>query len=130
MVAPKPKAVIIGNNVWIGPEAIIISGVTFGDGAVVGVWALIAKVVPPYTIVGGNLANIIKQRFDDDTISRLLALKWWDWDDERVSNFLPLLLDTNIGNFLDSAERNSLTATPRCDVLPLLRVSVCDAHLP
>ncbi|TQQ85238.1 CatB-related O-acetyltransferase [Peptacetobacter hominis] len=77
--------IVIGNDVWIGYEAIILSGVTIGDGAIIGARAVVTKDVPPYTIVGGVPAKAIKKRFSEDTISRLLEIKWWDWPEDRVS---------------------------------------------
>lgn len=76
--------IIVGNDVWIGYEAVILSGVTIGDGAIVGSRAVVTKDIPPYTIVGGVPAKPIRKRFDDVTIARLLELKWWDWSEERI----------------------------------------------
>lgn len=75
---------VIGNDVWIGYEAIIMSGVKIGDGAIVGTRAVVTGDVPPYTIVGGVPARPIRKRFDDETIRRLEALRWWDWDEEKL----------------------------------------------
>lgn len=75
----------IGNDVWIGFEAVILAGVTIGDGAIIGTRALVTKDVPPYTIVGGVPARPIKKRFDEDTISDLLRIRWWDWPDEKIA---------------------------------------------
>ena len=77
--------IVIGNDVWIGYEAVIFSGVTIGDGAVIGTRAVVTKDVPPYTIVGGVPAKAIRRRFPDETISRLLDLKWWNWPEERIA---------------------------------------------
>ena len=74
--------IIIGNDVWIGYEAVILSGITIGDGAIIGTRAVVTKDIPPYTIVGGVPAKPIRKRFDDVTIARLLELKWWDWSAE------------------------------------------------
>jgi acetyltransferase-like isoleucine patch superfamily enzyme len=74
----------IGNDVWIGIGAIVLSGVMVGDGAVIGAGALIGKSVPPYAIVAGNPAQILRYRFDVETQRRLLALGWWNWDDEQL----------------------------------------------
>ena len=78
--------IIIGNDVWIGYEAVILSGVTIGDGAIIGTRAVVTKDVPPYAIVGGVPAKTIRKRFSDDTISALLKIKWWDWPEERIRN--------------------------------------------
>lgn len=77
--------IIIGNDVWIGFEAIILAGVTIGDGAVIGARAVVTKDVPPYTIVGGVPAKPIRKRFPDETISALLEIKWWDWPRKRIA---------------------------------------------
>lgn len=77
--------IIIGNDVWIGFEAVILAGVTIGDGAIIGTRAVVTKDVPPYTVVGGIPAKPIKKRFDEDTISKLLRIKWWDWPNEKIA---------------------------------------------
>ena len=77
--------ITIGNDVWIGYEAIILSGVTIGDGAIIGTRAVVTQDVPPYTIVGGVPAKPIRRRFDDATIDALLALRWWDWPREKLA---------------------------------------------
>jgi chloramphenicol O-acetyltransferase type B len=91
----------IGNDVWIGAEAIILSGVTIGDGAVIGARAVVAKDIPPYAIAVGNPARIIRQRFDEKTIEKLLEIKWWNWDDAQIEKFLPILLSQDFGAFLE-----------------------------
>ncbi len=83
--------VVIGNDVWIGSDAKIMSGVMIGDGAVVAANALINKDVEPYTIVGGVPAHVIKKRFPEEIIKRLLEIKWWDWDKELIYEAVPLL---------------------------------------
>lgn len=80
--------IVIGNDVWIGYEAVIMAGVTIGDGAIIGTRAVVTKDVPPYTIVGGVPAKPLRQRFDDETVKRLLALKWWDWPVEKIRRHL------------------------------------------
>lgn len=77
--------IVIGNDVWIGYEAVILAGVTIGDGAIIGTRAVVTRDVPPYTIVGGIPAKPIRKRFDDKTISHLLQLKWWDWPKEKIA---------------------------------------------
>lgn len=83
--------IVIGNDVWIGYEAVILAGVTIGDGAVIGARAVVTKDVPPYTVVGGVPAKEIKKRFSQQTIDGLLRLKWWDWDEDRIArNISPI----------------------------------------
>jgi virginiamycin A acetyltransferase len=77
--------IVIGNDVWIGFEAVVLAGVTIGDGAIIGSRALVTKNIPPYTIAGGVPARPIKKRFPDDVITSLLALGWWDWPVEKIS---------------------------------------------
>lgn len=77
--------IVVGNDVWIGYEAVLLSGVTIGDGAIIGTRAVVTQDVPPYTIVGGVPAKPIRRRFDDATIDALLALRWWDWPREKLA---------------------------------------------
>ena len=79
----------LNHDVWIGYEAILLAGVTIGDGAVIGTRALVTKDVPPYTIVGGTPARVLRKRFSEDTISALLRLKWWDWPIEHIQRYIP-----------------------------------------
>lgn len=83
--------IVIGSDVWIGYEAVILSGVTIGDGAIIGTRAVVTKDVPPYTIVGGVPARPIRKRFDEKTIEKLEALRWWDWDEEKLRRSLPAI---------------------------------------
>lgn len=83
--------IIIGNDVWIGYEAVVLAGVTIGDGAIIGTHAVVTKDVPPYTIVGGVPAKPIRKRFDDETIAQLLRLKWWDWSEEKISQNIQVI---------------------------------------
>lgn len=77
----------IGNDVWIGARAIILSGVTVGDGAIIGAGAVVAKDVPPYGIVVGNPAKLLKHRFAPEIVEALLAIRWWDWPEEKIRAF-------------------------------------------
>jgi serine acetyltransferase len=77
--------VIIGNDVWVGAGAIILSGVTIGDGAIVGDGSVVARDVPPYSTLAGIPAKIIKSRFSDDQIKKLLQIAWWNWSKEKIS---------------------------------------------
>lgn len=97
--------VIIGNDVWIGYETMILSGVTIGNGAVIGARSLVTKDVPPYSIYAGHPARLVRMRFDEEAIHRLLDLQWWSLPDERIERLVPLLLNADINVFLDAAER-------------------------
>jgi acetyltransferase-like isoleucine patch superfamily enzyme len=95
---------VIGHDVWIGLGATILSGVLIGDGAVVGAGAVVSKSVPPYAVVVGNPAEIVRYRFRPQIRRRLLALGWWDWDDEEI-RALRAWFVTDIESFLHEAER-------------------------
>ena len=88
--------IVIGNDVWIGYEAVIMAGVHIGDGAIIGTRAVVTKDVPPYTIVGGIPAKKIRSRFDDTTIELLQQLKWWDWDPAKISENLDAIRKADI----------------------------------
>lgn len=88
--------IVIGNDVWIGYDAVILSGVTIGDGAIIGARAVVTKDVPPYTIVGGIPARHIRKRFDEETVTRLMELKWWEWSDEKIKENLPAIQSGSI----------------------------------
>ncbi len=95
---------VIGNDVYIGVGAVVLSGVTVGDGAVIGAGAVVTKSVDPYAIVAGNPARPVRYRFDEPTRQRLLALQWWDWDDEKIRRMLPWFMG-DVDEFLNEAER-------------------------
>lgn len=86
---------IIGNDVWIGNGVLIKPGVIIGDGAVLGMGSVVTKDVEPYTIVGGNPAKVIRKRFDEETIQKLLAIKWWEWEDDKILSYSKYFNDTN-----------------------------------
>lgn len=88
--------IVIGNDVWIGYEAVILAGVTIGDGAVIGTRAVVTKDVPPYTIVGGVPAKPIRKRFSQEAIDALLKMKWWDWPKERIAQHITDIQSGNI----------------------------------
>jgi acetyltransferase-like isoleucine patch superfamily enzyme len=105
---PRTKGdVTIGADVWIGAEALITSGVTIGDGAVIGARALVSRDVAPYSVVAGNPAVVVKMRFDEQIVKRLLAITWWDWTDAEIERAMPDLLNSDIGHFLELAERGA-----------------------
>ncbi|MEA4911697.1 MAG: CatB-related O-acetyltransferase [Oscillospiraceae bacterium] len=81
--------IIVGNDVWIGYEAVILSGVTIGNGAVVGARAVVTKDVAPYTVVGGMPARPIRRRFSDEAVAQLESLQWWSWPRERIARNIP-----------------------------------------
>ncbi len=87
---------VIGNDVWIGRESVIMPGVHIGDGCVVAAYSVVTKDLPPYSVAGGNPAVQIKKRFDDDLIDLLLRLKWWDLDPDSLADLLPLLCDPDL----------------------------------
>ena len=76
---------------WIGYEAVVLAGVTIGDGAIIGARAVVTRDVLPYTIVGGVPAKPIRKRFDERSIDKLLALRWWDWPQEKILQHLPAI---------------------------------------
>ena len=84
--------IVIGNDVWIGFEAVILAGVKIGDGAIIGARAVVTKDVPPYSIVGGIPAKVIRKRYSPDIIEQLLSLKWWDWTKEKIKRNLPFIM--------------------------------------
>ena len=83
--------IVVGNDVWIGYEAVILAGVTIGDGAIIGTRAVVTKDVPPYTIVGGVPAKPIRRRFPEETAEKLLELQWWNWSRERIAEHIAAL---------------------------------------
>lgn len=88
--------IVIGNDVWIGFEAVILAGVTIGDGAIIGTRAVVTKDVAPYTIVGGVPAKPIRKRFDDKTIEKLLNMKWWNWSAKKIAQNIQAIKSGNI----------------------------------
>jgi virginiamycin A acetyltransferase len=87
---------IIGNDVWFGYEAMVMPGVKIGNGAVIGTRAVVTKDVPPYAIVAGNPARVVRMRFDDTTIAKLQAAQWWNWNPDRIARDLPGLLGSTV----------------------------------
>jgi acetyltransferase-like isoleucine patch superfamily enzyme len=95
--------VTIGNDVWIGNNVTIMSGITIGDGAVIACNSHVVKNVEPYSIVGGNPAKFIKYRFNEEQIKQLLEIQWWNWDDEKINRFSPLLCN-DIDSFISASK--------------------------
>jgi len=98
---PKKGNINIGNDVWIGFNATIMAGVTIGDGAIIATNSTVIKDVEPYSIVGGNPAKEIKKRFPEETISKLLKLKWWNWDIEKITRNIQNLTDSEIEKIIE-----------------------------
>lgn len=96
---------IIGNDVWIGHGAMIVSGVTVGDGACIGAGAVVTRDVPPYAVVAGNPARVVRRRFDEESIARLQEIQWWHWPIEKIRSFESLLCAPDIGAFIAAASR-------------------------
>jgi len=88
--------VVIGNDVWIGNDVTIMSGVKIGDGVVIAANSHVVNDAEPYSLVGGNPAKHIKYRFTKEQIEKLLEIKWWNWNDEKINKFIPLLCNNNI----------------------------------
>jgi virginiamycin A acetyltransferase len=91
---PNKGDITIGNDVWLGYNSTIMAGVKIGDGAIIGTNSTVVKDVEPYTIVGGNPAQVIKKRFSEKKIKELLELKWWNWDIEKITENLQVLTST------------------------------------
>jgi chloramphenicol O-acetyltransferase type B len=97
--------IVIGSDVWICAGATILSGVSIGDGAIIGSDSLVTKDIKPYAIVGGNPASLIKYRYSPAIISKLLFIKWWAWTDEKIKRYVPLLTSDKIDDFIRAAEK-------------------------
>jgi acetyltransferase-like isoleucine patch superfamily enzyme len=97
--------VVIGNDVWIAYGATILSGITIGDGAAVGACSLVVQDVPPYAIVAGNPARLIRYRFDEETVEKLLKIKWWNWPEDEVKKNIRLICSNAIDEFITKFDR-------------------------
>jgi virginiamycin A acetyltransferase len=93
---PNKGDTIVGNDVWIGYEAVMMPGVKVGDGAIIASKSVVVSEVPPYTVVGSNPAKPIRQRFDDGAIATLLEVAWWNWDIEKITRNLEKIVVTDI----------------------------------
>ena len=102
---PTRGDTVVGNDVWIGRDALVMPGVTIGDGAIVATRAVVTRDVPPYAIVGGNPATVLRVRFDEPTVARLLAIAWWDWAPEVITEAIPLISRADV-DALESFARN------------------------
>jgi acetyltransferase-like isoleucine patch superfamily enzyme len=112
--------VTIGNDVWVGLGALILSGVTVGDGAVIAANAVVTKDVRPYAVVGGNPAREIRRRFRDDQVDGLLEAGWWDWPEAELLSIVPILCSENVDALLEYAARRADSRSAR-ESAPLAR---------
>lgn len=97
--------VVIGSDVWIGTEAMILSGITIGDGAIVAARSVVTRDVPPYAVVAGAPAKVMRYRFAPEVIERMLQIKWWEWDDARIKSMVPLLSSNRVEDFLKELQK-------------------------
>lgn len=93
---PHKGDTVVGNDVWLGRESVIMPGVKIGDGAIIAAYSVVAKDVPAYTVYGGNPARFLKRRFDDELTDLLLWLRWWDLEPEALVDLLPMLCDPDL----------------------------------
>lgn len=96
MAHPSKGDIIVGNDVWIGYDVTIMPGVKIGDGAIIGAKSVLTKDIPPYAVAAGNPARIIKQRFSDTEVAQLLEIKWWDWEIEKITRNIPLIMQGDV----------------------------------
>ena len=104
-----PNPIIIENDVWIAANVTVKEGVTIHNGAVVAMESLVTKDVPPYAVVGGCPARIIKYRFSPTQITELLKIAWWNWKDDEIKEILPLLISEDINEFIRTAQKHLST---------------------
>lgn len=93
---PRKGDIVVGNDVWLGRESVVMPGVHIGDGAIVAAYSVVTRDIPPYCIAGGNPARLIRQRFSDELTALLLQLRWWDFDPETLAEVLPLLCEPDL----------------------------------
>lgn len=102
--ATRPEKIVVGNDVWLGTDVILLGGDNIGDGAVIGAFSVVSGKIPPYTVAVGNPAKPVKERFTDEQIQSLLQIKWWDWPDEKIIEYAALLSSDKINEFLKRAQ--------------------------
>jgi virginiamycin A acetyltransferase len=99
-----PGPLTIGNDVWLGFRSILLPGVKIGDGAIIAAGAIVTKYVPPYAVVAGCPARVIRYRFNERVIQAMLEIAWWNWSDEDVAKHLGLIMSRDIENFIRSVQ--------------------------
>ena len=97
---------ILGNDVWVGQNVTFLPGVKIGDGVIIGANSVVASDIPPYSIAVGNPCKVIKKRFDDETIEKLLKLKWWDYPIEIIEKNIDKLFESNIDSLIESLKED------------------------
>jgi virginiamycin A acetyltransferase len=100
---PMKGDILVGHDVWFGYDSLVLPGIKIGDGAVIAARAVVAKDVPPYTLVAGNPAKVVKQRFDDPTIDRLIKIAWWNWDIQKITRHVQTICQLDVDR-LEHAE--------------------------
>lgn len=93
---PPKRDTVLGNDVWLGMEALVMPGVRIGHGAIVGARSVVTRDVPDYAVVAGNPARVVKRRYSEDEAARLVALAWWDWPAERIARAVPVLVKGDV----------------------------------
>jgi tetrahydrodipicolinate N-succinyltransferase len=106
---PMPsKDTVIGADVWLCPQSVVLTGVRIGHGAIIGAGSVVVKDIPDYAIAGGNPCRVIRYRFSEDEIRDLLEIRWWDWPEEKVKEAVPLLTSDDVSGLVKFARENNL----------------------
>jgi len=92
--------ITVGNDVWLGFDCVVMQGVRIGDGAIIGARSVVTKDIPPYCVAAGSPARIIRKRFDDSTVEKLLSVKWWEWPDEKIKARLKAIRNGDISGLV------------------------------
>ena len=100
---PNPGDTVVGNDVWFGNGATVMPGVRIGHGAIIATGAVVTRDVPDYGIAGGNPARLIRRRYSDADIDRLLALAWWEWPLHHITEHIPAIMSGDIGDLENAA---------------------------
>ncbi len=125
-IVKNPHQIILGHDVWIGHSVTIMGGVKIGNGAVIGANAVVTKDIPPYAVAVGNPARVVKYRFDEETIKKFLAVKWWNWDLKKIADNLPLM--TDVEKFLAAHYSPALEDFPEDDITRQLNRASGDVY--